>query len=205
MRKLWVALSLIVAAAAVVAVVVFAQDNAADAKRLIEALQLRPGSVVAEIGAGDGDLTVAVARQVAPDGKVFTSELGENRVKRLRSAVEKSGVSNVQVIDGHESRSNLSEGCCDAIFMRNVYHHFGDPPSMNASFFQALTPGGRIAVIDFAPPNSTAKPGQRGEDGRHGVSAEVVAEELKSAGFELVFSEPGGMRWFIVVASRPRL
>ena len=193
MKKLWVALSLIVATAAVVAVVVFAQDNAADTKRLIEALQLRPGSVVAEIGAGDGDLTVAVAKQVAPDGK------------RLRSAVEKSGVSNVQVIDGHESRSNLSEGCCNAIFMRNVYHHFGDPPSMNASFFQALKPGGRIAVIDFAPPNSTAKPGQRGEDGRHGVSAEVVAEELKSAGFELVFSEPGGMRWFIVVASKPVL
>ena len=205
MKKRWVIASAFPVVGLVVGVVAYAraQDSAADTKRLIEALQLRAGSIVAEIGAGDGDLTVAIAEHVAPDGKVFTSELGENRVKRLRAAVEKSGVSNVQVIDGHDTRSNLAEGCCDAIFMRNVYHHFGDPPAMNASFFQALKPGGRIAVIDFAPPNSTASPGKRGEDGRHGVSAEVVSEELKAAGFEVILSEPGTKRWFIVVAARP--
>src|ERR687898_2164287 len=109
-------------AVAVVVGLVWAQDNAADAKRLIEALQARPGSVIAEIGAGDGDLTIALAKHVAPDGKLFASELGDNRISSLRSAVQKSGVSNVQVIDGHESRANLPEGCCDAIFMRNVYH-----------------------------------------------------------------------------------
>lgn len=204
MKKRWViVLAAGAIALAVVAGLVWAQDDAADAKRLIEALQARPGSVIAEIGAGDGDLTIALAKHVAPDGKLFASELGDNRISRLRSAVQKSGVSNVQVIDGHESRANLPEGCCDAIFMRNVYHHFGDPAAMNASFFQALKPGGRIAVIDFAPPKSTASPGQRGGDGRHGVGAEVVAEELKSAGFDVIASEPGGMRWFIVVAARP--
>lgn len=206
MKKRCVIVSAIVVFA-VAAGIVCAQDNAADAKRLIEALQVRPGSVVAEIGAGDGDLTIALAKHVGPDGKIFTSELGEERVKQLRSAVEKSGVSNVQVLEGHETRANLPEGCCDAIFMRSVYHHFGDPPAMNASFLQALKPGGRIAVIDFAPPKDTAAPGKRGGDGAHGVSAEVVANELKAAGFEVISTEQGPgqgrSRMVTVVAARP--
>jgi ubiquinone/menaquinone biosynthesis C-methylase UbiE len=194
-----------IAAIAVGAGVVCAQDNAADARRLIEALQARPGSIVAEIGAGSGELTIALARHVGPDGKMFASELGEDRVKRLRAAVDKSGVANVQVIEGHESRANLPDGCCDAIFMRSVYHHFGDPAAMNASFFQALKPGGRIAVIDFAPPKDTAAPGKRGEDGAHGVSADVVGEELKAAGFALIASEQGQgrNRMVMVVGARP--
>jgi ubiquinone/menaquinone biosynthesis C-methylase UbiE len=204
MKKRCVIVSAIVAFA-VAAGIVCAQDNAADTKRLIEALQVRPGSVVAEIGAGGGELTIALAKHVGPDGKIFASELGEDRVKKLRAEVEKSGVSNVQVLEGHETRANLPEGCCDAIFMRSVYHHFGDPSAMNASFFQALKPGGRIAVIDFAPPKDTAGPGKRGADGAHGVSAEVVANELKAAGFEVISTEQGEgrNRMVMVVSARP--
>jgi ubiquinone/menaquinone biosynthesis C-methylase UbiE len=194
-----------IAALALAAGVVCAQDNAADAKRLIEALQARPGSVVAEIGAGGGELTIALAKHVGPDGKMFTSELGEDRLKRLRVAVEKSGLANVEVIEGHESRANLPDLCCDAIFMRSVYHHFGDPAAINPTFFQALKPGGRIAVIDFAPPKDTAAAGKRGGDGAHGVTAEVVADELKAAGFDVLSSEQGQgrNRSVMVVAARP--
>ena len=182
---------------------VCAQDNAADTKTLIDVLQLQPGSVVAEIGAGGGELTIALARHVGTDGRVYTSELGADRLQRLRAAVEKGAVPNVQVIEGHESQANLPDACCDAIFMRNVYHHFSDPPSMHASFLRALKPGGRIAVIDFLPPSGTAAPGKRGADGSHGVSADTVAEELKAAGFAIVSSEHG-KRSIIVVAAKPR-
>ncbi len=195
--------------------VVCAQENAADTKRLIEALGLVPGSVLAEVGAGNGDLTIALAQHVGASGRVLTSELGAERVQRLRAAVEKSGASNVQVIEGHETRANLPDGCCDAIFMRNVYHHFGDPPAMHASFIRALKPGGRIAVIDFAPrKGDTAAPGKRGEDPSHGVSETVVAQELKAAGFNVVSEHVGSLperpepdsakRWFMVVAEKPK-
>jgi ubiquinone/menaquinone biosynthesis C-methylase UbiE len=187
----------------------FAQDDAADTKRLIEELRLKPGDVVAEVGAGNGNLTMAMATHVGPTGRVLSSELGAERVQRLKAAVEKSGAANVQVIDGHETRANLPDGCCDAIFMRNVYHHFGDPPAMHASFLQALKPGGRIAIIDFAPrKGDTAPPGKRGQDPSHGVSEAVVGEELKTAGFtvvsEAVYPTPDKNRWFMVVAEKPR-
>ena len=184
--------------------VVCAQDNAADIKTLIDVLQLRPGSVVAEIGAGNGELTIALARHVGPDGRVYTTELGTDWIQRLRAAVEKGAVPNVQVIEGHESRANLPDACCDAIFMRNVYHHFADPVSMHASFLRALKPGGRIAVIDFTPRKSTAPLGKRGEDASHGVSAATVAEELKAAGFDVVSSDERGKRSVTVVAVKPQ-
>jgi ubiquinone/menaquinone biosynthesis C-methylase UbiE len=182
-----------------------AQDNAADAAKLIEVLQLKPGGVVAEIGAGGGELTIALAKHVGASGRVYSNELGEDRVQRLRAAVQKGGVSNVEVIAGHESRANLPDGCCDAIFMRNVYHHFGDPAAMHASFSSALKPGGRIAVIDFRPNKAAAiaTPGKRGEDGSHGVSAEVVAQERKAAGFDIVISEESGERSILVVGAKP--
>ena len=183
----------------------YAQNNASDTARLIEVLQLKPGSVVAEIGAGGGDLTVAIAKHVGATGRVFTSELGAERLTKLRDAVSKAGAGNVQVVEGQEAQANLPDGCCDAIFMRNVYHHFGDPTTMNASFLRALKPGARIAVIDFPPRNKAAiaEPGKRGEDAHHGVSAQVVAEELKAAGFQVTLSEDRPERWFIVVATKP--
>lgn len=206
-------LTISLAASVFFAGVAWAQDNAADTKRLIEALRLKPGDVVAEIGAGGGDLTIALAQHVGASGRVLTSELGAERIQRLRTAIEKSGATNVQVVEGHETRANLPDGCCDAIFMRNVYHHFGDPPAMHASFLRALKPGGRIAIIDFAPrKGDTAPPGKRGEDASHGVSETVVAEELKAAGFALVSQpvealppRPGpnsADRWFIVLGEK---
>lgn len=184
--------------------VVVGQDNAADTTRLIDVLQLKPGSVVAEIGAGGGDLTVAIAKHVGAAGRVYSSELGEDRLKTLRTAVTKSGVANVEIVEGQPAHANLPDACCDAVFLRNVYHHFGDPATMNASFVRALKPGGRVAIIDFPPRNNaaTAAPGKRGDDGHHGVTAQVVADELKAAGLRIVSSEERPNRWFMVVATK---
>ena len=190
---------------AFVAAPIFGQNNTSDASKLIDVLQLKPGSVVAEIGAGGGELTVAIARHVGATGLVYSSELGTDRVTKLRDAVAKSGASNVQVIEGQAAHANLTDGCCDAVFMRNVYHHFGDPTTMNASIFKALKPGARVAVIDFTPRNNApiAAAGKRGEDASHGVSVDVVSTELKAAGFEIVTTEDRGERWFLVVGAKP--
>lgn len=191
---------------AVTAGVVCAQNNTADTAKLIEVLKLQPGDVVAEIGAGGGELTLAIARHVGPGGRVLTSELGAERVAALRDAVAKNGAANVEVLESHALRTNLPDACCAAIFMRNVYHHFGDTTAMNASVFQALRPGGRLAVIDFPPRNNaeSAPAGQRADGGAHGVSAETVAAELKAAGFAVVSQDERPNRWFVVVATKPQ-
>ena len=171
--------------------------------KIFEALRLREGATVCEIGAGDGDLSIAAARVVGATGHIYTSELGASRVKSLEDSVAKSGLAQITVVAGEPARTNFPDQGCDALFMRNVYHHFAEPPAMNASIAAALKPGGRLAVVDFAPPGKEAtQPAGRAKDGTHGVTPESVSRELKAAGFAPVTSEHGTQRWFMIVVSK---
>lgn len=174
-------------------------------EKIFEAIGAQPGATICEVGAGDGTLTLAAARLAGPTGRVYTNELGERRVQTLQTAVTGSGMTNVTVVAGEAARTNFPDGACDALFLRDVYHHFTDPASMNASMLAALKPGGRAAVIDFTPPNDEAPcPEDRGRDGMHGVKAATVARELKEAGFQPIGDELPPDRWFMVVVSKPR-
>jgi tRNA A58 N-methylase Trm61 len=180
--------------------------TSADDARLIEALAVSPGSTVAEIGAGGGAMTVRMAREVGAAGHVYSSELGDKNLRDLRKAVTDAGLSNVTVVSGDANQTDFPDTCCDALFMQNVYHHFADPTAMNASILRALKPGGRLAVMDFAPQNgTTAPPPERSDDGaKHGVTAETVKSELTAAGFEFISTEPRGeRRAFLVVVRKP--
>jgi ubiquinone/menaquinone biosynthesis C-methylase UbiE len=172
--------------------------------RIFDAIGVREGITVCEIGAGDGALSLEAAQIVGPGGRVFTSELGDERLKALRSKTGASGLSNITVVTGSPETTNFPDGACDALFMRNVYHHFGNPALMNASIVKALKPGGRVAIVDFAPPAKEAERAEnRGKDGMHGVTADTVSRETKEAGLEPVSSETGAQRWFMIVAARP--
>jgi ubiquinone/menaquinone biosynthesis C-methylase UbiE len=182
-----------------------ARRDAADVERLVKALEVKDGSVVAEIGAGGGELTVALAKVAGPTGRIYSNELNKDRLQAIRKRVDDASLQNVTIVEGREDVANLPEGCCDGIFMRLVYHHFGDPPSMNASLLHALKPGGRIAIIDFTPPpppGGENPPGRRGEDNHHGITRATLEKELKAAGFEIVSSSEA-QREVFVVARRP--
>jgi predicted methyltransferase len=200
------AVVIVAALAASAPVAQTAQDDAADVARLIRALDVKPGSVVGEVGAGgSGELTIAMAKVVGEAGRVFTNEVNKDRVRSLEQAVEKAGLKQVTVVEGRPAGTNFPSQCCDAIFMRNVYHHFGDPPAMNASVRDSLRPGGRLAIIDFTPPpGGEAAPGGRGEDNHHGITAATLEAELKAAGLEIV-SASTVSRAVFVVARRPLL
>lgn len=175
------------------------------AEHIFSALGLQPGQTVGEIGAGNGALTIAAARLVGATGHVYTSELGVNRLRTLAAAVQKSGLGQITVVTGDPNGTNFPESCCDAIFMRNVYHHFADPAAMNASIFRALKPGGRVAIVDFEPSRGrpeAASPGDRADNDSHGVSPASVTRELQAAGFEIVANDAAANRWFMVVGVR---
>lgn len=187
----------------VAAVALRAQDDAADLKRIVEALHVSAGSVVADVGAGpDGLLTLPIAHAVGAEGRVYASELGDS-VRALRATVDKAGLRNVVVIDGDPLKTNLPPRCCDGIFIRNVYHHFADPPAMNASVAEALKPGGRLAILDFAPDGAEAPtPAERADGKTHGVTAQTVGRELTAAGFHVLSTDQTTKKGFIVVAEK---
>src|SRR5208337_4271754 len=89
-----------------------------DADKLATLLNWKPGSVVAEIGAGDGGLTLAAAERVGPTGRVYTTELDPKKLAALETLAAKQKVQNITVIKGGEAATNLPRECCDSIFMR---------------------------------------------------------------------------------------
>jgi ubiquinone/menaquinone biosynthesis C-methylase UbiE len=174
-------------------------------EQIFESVGVREGATVCEIGAGDGALSIAAARVVGPTGRVFASELGDDRVKTLRSKVASSGLAQITVVAGDSTRTNFPDEACDALFMRDVYHHFTSPAAMNASILQSIKPGARVAVVDFTPPGEEAEcPSRRGTDGMHGVKPDSVRREMNEAGFQTVPSDLAARRWFVVVFSKPR-
>ena len=180
-------------------------QNAADAERVVKALALRPGSVVAELGAGDGELTVLIAKAVGDTGRVFSNEVNPERVQQISRTVDRAGLKNVTVVTGQATDTSLGEQCCDAVFMRDAYHHFADPEAMNASIMKALKPGGMLAVLDFGPPPGaeSPRPEDRDEDGHHGITPATLERELKAAGFEVLSTERYGFRSSLTIARRP--
>jgi ubiquinone/menaquinone biosynthesis C-methylase UbiE len=194
-RALLLATLLVPAAAA-------AQGAGITNRQIFEAIGVRDGSVVCEMGAGDGELSLAAARIVGPSGRVYASELGDDRLKTLRAKLAGHDLAQVTVVEGDAHRTNFPEGGCDALFMRNVYHHFGSPGAMNASIAEALRPGARLAIVDFTPPpgGEAACPADRGKDGMHGITLETLSRELKDAGFEIVSTAAVNRAIMVVVA-----
>ncbi len=184
-----------------------AQNNPRDAERLITGLGVEPGMTVGEIGAGTGELSILLARHVGDSGKVLTTEINRDRLGDIRKAIAAASLQNITVLEAGEDATNLPPGCCDAIFMRNVYHHFSNPSAINRSLFASLKPGGRLAVIDFPPGNGREgeTAADRARDGTHGVFKETVAAELKRAGFDRVIVEEPGDRQegFLVLMRKP--
>ena len=171
--------------------------------RLFDLLGLKPGMTAAEIGAGEGRMTIDMARRLGPDGRVFSTDLGSEQVADIKNAVAKAGLQNVTAIEGASQSTNLPERCCDAIWMSKVYHHFTDPASMDASIVRALRPGGRLAVIEFAPSLRrfwlSLPEGVPPDRGGHGIPESVLVRELTAAGLRV---EQAIDDWWIFPDSR---
>jgi SAM-dependent methyltransferase len=119
--------------------------------RLREVLTLTPGMSVADVGAGQGDLTVALAAEVGPSGRVFSTDIDPQTLEQIRTRIASAALRNVSVVQAHASNTGLPIDCCDAVVLRRVYHHLSDPAATNIQLLRAVRPGGVLAVIDFPP------------------------------------------------------
>jgi SAM-dependent methyltransferase len=177
--------------------------------KLATLLEWKSGRTIAEIGAGEGEMTVAAAERVGPSGHVFCNELDAKRLADIQASVAKRKLGNVTIIKAGEADTNLPPECCDAIFMRDVYHHFSHPAEIDASLFRALKPAGLLAVIDFPPSRalgviSPVRGAPKNRHG-HGIPQNILIDELTAAGFKvaLVPTDWPGRGYCIVFCKPP--
>jgi ubiquinone/menaquinone biosynthesis C-methylase UbiE len=158
-------------------------------QRLARVMNWKAGQVIADVGAGEGEIGFAAATAVGETGKVYLTELDEDKVAALRKAATGKKVKNVEILAAAEKETKLPGNCCDAIVLRRVYHHFTAPKEMDASLLHSLRPGGLLAVIDFAPRKSLTESdpvkGVPSNRGGHGIPKKILVEELTAAGFKV--------------------
>ena len=123
--------------------------DANEVDRLIEVLEIEQGEVVADVGAGDGTWSAALAERVGGSGRIYATEVDRDDLKKIRDRIERAGLDNVLVVEGTQNETGLPPACCDAILLRRVYHHFQEPGAMRASLKQALSDDGLLLIVDF--------------------------------------------------------
>jgi precorrin-6B methylase 2 len=116
---------------------------------LVTALQLKPGMVVADIGAGTGYLARRMAAAVMPGGKVLAVDVQPEMVSMLQSMVRQTGLTQIEPSLGTEVDVRLPASSIDLAIMVDVYHELAYPYEVMASIIRALKPGGQLVFVEY--------------------------------------------------------
>lgn len=141
---------------------------------VLDAIGVRPGMVVAEIGAGRGRFAVQLAARVGAGGRVFAEDIDEAALDHLRQRCRRWGLKQVEVILGEVTDPKLPAGRLDLIYIVSSYHHFDDPVALLRRARPALKPGGRLAIGEWIDIRETD---------RHGTTPENIVRQVESAGY----------------------
>jgi ubiquinone/menaquinone biosynthesis C-methylase UbiE len=117
--------------------------------KLMEALKLKAGDAVADIGAGSGYFTFRLADGVGPKGKVYAVEIQQEMLDIIAKKMKDKKVENIELTLGTVTDPKLPEGKVDLILLVDVYHEFSDPFEMTETMVKALKPGGRLVFVEY--------------------------------------------------------
>lgn len=117
--------------------------------KLVEALDLKPGQAVADVGAGSGYFSWRMAQKVGPTGRVYATDIQPEMLVLLEKQMASRGITNVVPILGSTTNSGLPAKSIDLAIMVDVYHEFDHPYEMMESLVGALKPGGRLVFVEY--------------------------------------------------------
>jgi predicted methyltransferase len=208
-------LVLLVAWLVLVAPIVWAQNIATEPRRetwqrvpdLFAAAGVRDGSVIADVGAGEGFLTMRLATAVGTRGRVYAVDTVESVVVDLRKRVAEARSTNVEVIVGAEDDPHLPSGRLDGVIILNAYHEMPHGVAMLRRIRAALKPGAHVVLCEPEPSDPGESRDQQVAD--HVLYPELIISDLQEAGFTIVKRQDGfatnlgGTRFGLVVGAVP--
>jgi predicted methyltransferase len=176
-------------------------------ERVMDALEVRTGSRVADVGCGEGYFVMHLAKRVGEEGRVYAVDVDEDSLARVRRRAEKEGLANVEILRSRTDDTLLPAESVEVVLVVNAYHEMREADAMLRSIRGALKPGGLLAIID--PPGRVD--GDRDAHRRaHTIAEETVKDDAQRNGFEFLrreegFQRPDGRRkdWFFLVFRRP--
>ena len=146
---------------------------------MLAALEIKKGSVVADIGAGVGYHVWRLAEIVGPTGKVIGEDIQEEMIQLMKKNIGDRKLRNVELVLGAPTDPKLPANSLDLILMVDVYHEFSEPVTMMGHIRNALKPNGRVVLVEFRKedPNVPIQP-------LHKMSVQDVRSELEPLGFK---------------------
>lgn len=117
--------------------------------KILAALGLKPGMVVADLGAGSGYYTFPIAQKVGAKGKVYAVDVQKEMLAIITRKIKAKKVTNVETVLGTATDPKLPEGKIDLILMVDVYHEFSHPYEMTEAMIKALKVGGQLVFVEF--------------------------------------------------------
>ena len=146
----------------------------------LDAIVIKPGMVVADVGAGTGFMSLRMAKRVGPAGKVYAEDIQPEMLARLRRNAAKAKLANVETVLGTEADPKLPAGALDLIILVDVYHEFSQPQRMLQHMREALKPDGRLVLLEYRKedPSIPIRP-------EHKMSVQEVKIETEAEGFKL--------------------
>jgi predicted methyltransferase len=154
---------------------------------IVDASGVRPGDVVADIGAGTGLFTRLFAERVGPGGRVYAVDISDTFIKNIMRAAKHHGYTNIEGVVNNDRDVLLPAASIDTAFLVDTYHHFEYPVSMLSSIHASLKPGGILIIIDF---RRDPRHSSRWVMGHVRAGKDTVVEEITQAGFRLIDDKP---------------
>lgn len=165
--------------------------------KVMDAIGLKPGMTIADIGAGRGRYTVWFANRVCAQGKVYANDIDQESLAHLRQRCDQQGLANVETILGTVADPQLPAGAIDIAFMINVYHHLDQPVKLVRETLASLTSGGVVAIVE-------CDPAKDGFDPHHGTAKEEMLRQLGEAGLvEIEVIDPPWLKDDYIYIGRP--
>jgi len=174
---------------------------------VMDALHLHAGSVVADIGAGQGYFTFKLANRVGPSGRVLAEDLLGERIAALRKTAAERNLTQIETIVGTASDPHLPAGALDAILVMNAYHEFQDYDAMMQAMLSGLKPGGLLAIIDA---NADLGESRAVYQQRHRLPEQMTLDDAKRNGFRFLQRLRGftdsdsGREYYFLLFEKPK-
>lgn len=146
----------------------------------LDALNLKPGMTVADVGAGTGYMSLKLAKRVGPTGKVYAEDVQAEMLRQVRTNAAKANAANVVAVQGSFTDPMLPKGQMDLVLLVDVYHEFSEPQKMLRGIRASLKPDGRLVLLEY-----------RKEDPKipireeHKMTVAEVKTELEAEGFKI--------------------
>ena len=152
------------------------------ADQIMEALALKPGEAVADIGSGGGYFSYRFANAVGEHGRVYAVDTNEEFLEFIKKQAREKGLTNIVTMLAAEDHSDMSKNSLDYVFMRNVCHHLPNRVEYFQRLKESLKPNGKVVIIEYDGRGVFFSFHNRH---RHFVPKNTLLEEMKQAGYSL--------------------